>query len=185
MQNSKPESPDSFYTKSGSSPPKQLPSIGRLREVLSYDPETGEIRTRVARRGTPVGKLITAKMSDGRISLTVDGIKLHGHHVAWAMQHGRWADGYVLHRNGDKSDNRIANLEGVTVAEACRRNARPSNNTSGIRGVAKASHRDCFRAYISIADKQIHLGFFDSIHDARRAREAAEARIWGKDGGAA
>ena len=35
-----------------------------------------------------------------------------------------------------------------------------------------------YRAYISVGRKQIHLGFFDKLDDAKAARKAAEQRYF-------
>lgn len=51
------------------------------------------------------------------------------------------------------------------------------NNGTGITGVSL--FRDGrYRAYISIGDKQIHLGYYDKLEDAKAARKEAERRYF-------
>lgn len=52
-----------------------------------------------------------------------------------------------------------------------------SNNSTGVPGVSVFRNGQ-YRAYISIGKKQIHLGFFDKLDDAKAARKAAEQRYF-------
>lgn len=51
------------------------------------------------------------------------------------------------------------------------------NSGTGITGVALTKNGK-YRAYISIGKRQIHLGSFDTIDDAKDARKAAEQRYF-------
>lgn len=51
------------------------------------------------------------------------------------------------------------------------------NNSTGAPGVSVFRNGQ-YRAYISIGKRQIHLGFFDKLDDAKAARKAAERRYF-------
>lgn len=51
------------------------------------------------------------------------------------------------------------------------------NNSTGVPGVS-VFRNDRYRAYINIGRKQIHLGFFDKLDDAKEARKVAEQRYF-------
>lgn len=51
------------------------------------------------------------------------------------------------------------------------------NNSTGVPGVS-VFRNGKYRAYISVGRKQIHLGFFDKLDDAKAARKAAEQRYF-------
>lgn len=51
------------------------------------------------------------------------------------------------------------------------------NNSTGVPGVSVFRNGQ-YRAYISVGRKQIHLGFFDKLDDAKSARKAAEKRYF-------
>jgi len=51
------------------------------------------------------------------------------------------------------------------------------NNSTGVPGVSIFRNGQ-YRAYISVGRKQIHLGFFDKLDDAKAARKAAEQRYF-------
>jgi hypothetical protein len=86
----------------------------------------------------------------------------------------------VDHRNGDILDNRRENLRLASRAEnGCNRGAQ-RNNTSGHRGVSWHKQHQCWRAYIMINGKNIHLGLYDSFAEAIAGRRAAEAKYFGE-----
>jgi hypothetical protein len=61
----------------------------------------------------------------------------------------------------------------VDNTQHCRNMARPKNNTSGRVGVRQAPNGR-WRAYISLGNRQQHLGCYDNFDEAVRARERAE-----------
>lgn len=155
----------------------------RLRELLDYNPETGELRWKP--RPATMFKAEHWQRTwntrqAGRPAFTV-GDKGYrrgmifrrmylAHVVAWAISTGKWPDGQIDHINGVRDDNRLANLREVTRSENCRNGKRRSSNTSGVNGVAR--HGDRWRAYI-----MVHLGIFDTLEEAAAARKDAESRL--------
>lgn len=90
----------------------------------------------------------------------------------------------VDHRNGDKLDNRRANLRPVTRQQnQVNRKALNSNNLSGVRGVTFLPHvsaRRPWRASIGVAGRTVYLGSFATKGEAVTARLAAELRHFGE-----
>ena len=84
-------------------------------------------------------------------------------------------DGMVVdHVNGNKQDNRIDNLRLCTNQENTFNAKISKNNTSGVHGVSFHKKTGKWRAYINHNRKQIYLGLFSSIEDAKYARVKAE-----------
>lgn len=85
-------------------------TVARLREVLSYDPDTG-LFTRIA-----TGKVYPPRERRYLI-LTVDQQQYQAHRVAFLFMTGKWPGDCVDHINREPSDNRWSNLRAVSMAE--------------------------------------------------------------------
>lgn len=154
-----------------------------LRELLTYDPETGKLFWRARNlshfdnpsRGRSWNtrhankEAFTVGEQGYRRGMVFRRMYL-AHIAAWAIIHSEWPDGQVDHINGVRDDNRLANLRVVSRSDNCRNAKRRSTNTSGVNGVAKQGKR--WRAYIVE-----HLGLFDTIEEAAAARKEAEQRL--------
>ena len=170
----------------GTSIPKSTrnayPPAGYLRECFQYEPDTGVLTWRIrpdnhfhsvgiARRvnrkaGKPVGT-----NSDGylKFSLTYKGdrISMHVHRVVYYMSTGELPDN-IDHIDGDRSNNRLANLRAATNAEnRCNTGVR-RHNKLGVKGVQRTPHGR-YQARISLNKKHIYLGTFSDIESASAA----------------
>jgi hypothetical protein len=152
-----------------------------LREIFSYDPETGELRwkTRVSLR-FHIGELVGSIDSHGYRRVTVRGRHLKCHRIAWAMVHGEWPAEQVDHVDGNRANNAIANLREATNAQNNWNINHRSLGASGYRGVQwnKADKR--WRASITVNKRTIYLGQFKTAEEASRAYLAAKATHHGE-----
>jgi len=152
------------------------PSVERLRELLNYDPETGAITWKVWRgRNAKAGHLAGAINAKGYRLLSVDGVLYYSHRVAWAIHYGKWPPAalQVNHKDHDRANNRIGNLELATSAQnTCHRRGAQANNKCGFRGVDFVPSRGKWRATITLGGKVIHLGSFLTVQEAISARIA-------------
>lgn len=84
----------------------------RLREVLEYDPDTGEFSRKETRARTHLVKWDdpTTVTKAGYLTISVDGTHYNAHRLAWLWVHREWPKAWVHHLNGNRTDNRIANL---------------------------------------------------------------------------
>jgi hypothetical protein len=147
-------------------------SIDRLRELFEYDAANGEL----FRRGTK--KRASWIRRDGYRLVGVDYHQLLVHRVIWAMAHGQWPKNEIDHRDGNPSNNLLSNLRPASHRENLRNRGRPSNNTSGIKGVSWSKQKR--RWWVKIGQK--HIGFFADLEQARVARHEAERQHYGEFG---
>lgn len=174
--------------------PKNLPPVSLLRQLLNYDAGTGILTWRErtpnmfkAGNRTPLanctrwnkifsGKATGSRGGHGYLVVRLGSCVYQAHRLVWMMQNGVEPD-EIDHINGDRADNRIANLRDVPRAKNRLNQKRYENNKSGIPGVFWDASRDRWRSYISIDRRRISLGQFDDIDDAVRVRKIAEARL--------
>ena len=170
-------------------------AIGLLRELVTYDPETGKL-TWLARgpehfagnwnkTAEQMAKSWNTRFADtpaldavgvydcraGRLC----GKTAYAHRVAFALYHGHWPKEQIDHINGDRSDNRIANLRDVSHKINHRNRKRPINNSSGHMGVNLHKRIGRWQAYVNVDGKRRHLGYFDTAELAAAARSRALA----------
>lgn len=171
---------------------RQLPSPEVLRQLLRYEPETGqffwkergpewfsaEIYQKAFNTRYAGAEALTGRDKFGYLSGSVQNCSVKAHRVAWAHFYGVWPACEVDHINGDKSDNRIDNLRDVTRSVNGRNLSVPVRTNGMPQGVwidKRKLHRP-FRAKIEVSGKQIHLGGYATPNEAHAAYLAAAKR---------
>lgn len=142
----------------------------RARELLTYDPETGDFywRQTMGHRGK-AGKIAGAVRGGYRI-IGVEKLTYAAHRLAWLITFGSWPMAEIDHINGDPGDNRIANLRDVSRAENLQnQRVAQRRNKCGLLGVSFHKAREKWRAQIAINGKSQHLGYFDTPEEAHQA----------------
>lgn len=153
------------------------PVIGadRVRQLLTYDPHTGVVTRKVrTNSNVQVGEVVGCPSRKGYLRTSVDGRVYMLHRLVWLYHYGTWPEGEIDHINGIRADNRIANLRDVTSSENNKNRRRPITNRTGFMGVYWSPKKKKWLAEITTAGKKIHLGFFEDIDDAAKARKDAE-----------
>lgn len=151
----------------------------RLRELLSYDPETGIFRRRVvaANNSIPAGSVCGClDRTTGYLKIAVAGQGRLAHRLAWLYVHGEWPN-IIDHKNGDRSDNRIANLRNVSHQENVEARRLRATNSSGYLGVIfDHAHPTAmkYRASIMFQARRIPLGRFRTAEEASAAYHGAK-----------
>lgn len=145
----------------------------RLKQVLTYNPVTGWFW----RGDTLAGSLNLA----GYRQIRVDGKLYLAHRLAWLYVHGEWPADEIDHINGDRADNRFANLRPVTSGQNKMNSAKRSDNTSGVKGVSLRADTGKWFAYINAGPgtRRVGLGCYDTLAEAAEARRYAEAKMHG------
>lgn len=155
---------------------RMLPTVDRLRQVLSYEPSNGRLIWLV-RRGVKVKAGDEAGTNhDGYVRIKVDGRLILAHRIAWAMHFGLWPHDEIDHIDGNKSNNSIRNLRCVDrMVNMQNQRAAPSSNRScGLIGATWLKDRSCWSAQITVAGQKRHLGVFDTAEKAHAAYVTAK-----------
>lgn len=93
-------------------------------------------------------------------------------------------DGYSDDLTIDRIDNELGyfkeNCQWIPQSEQNFNQRQRKDNSTGKTGVSLRRDIGRYQAFIVVEKKKKHLGYFDSINDAARAREAAELAIYGQ-----
>lgn len=146
-----------------------LLSLDRLREVLHYEPATGRFTwTEKAPWKRHIGLEAGTVKANGYRYLSIDGVGYLAHRLAYFYVHGAPATHSIDHINGDRSDNRLANLRDVTPRTNSQNRKRANaDNKLGLLGVRPVGTR--FRAQIRINGRVTTIGCFDDPKEAHFA----------------
>ena len=114
---------------------KQKLTAARLREVLTYFPETGEFVWKVSLSSRyAAGRRAGCLLPTGYRAIGIDGAMYYSHRLAWLYVHGVWPSALLDHKNGVKNDNRIRNLRECSAVENSR-NRGGNMRRLGFKGV--------------------------------------------------
>jgi hypothetical protein len=145
----------------------------RVRELLTYDPETGAFRWKTTgSHRNPYANREEAGCRGRRYRMIGVGGRLYvAHRLAWLLMTGDWPQHQVDHKNGNGFDNRWSNLRSATQSQnVCNRRI-DGRNKVGKTGVQRHSSGR-WRAYISLS--------FSSKEEAIEARKKMEALFHGE-----
>jgi hypothetical protein len=153
--------------------------LEQLRQVIRYDPETGEFTWLVTgyKNRHPIGSR-AGTLKDGYNQLNIDGRLYRGGRLAWLFMTGDWPPkGFdVDHRDTNRANDKWDNLRLLTRSGNNRNpSGLRSNNTVGARGVHRQPNGTFF-ARITVDGQNVHLGTFPTIEDAAAARAEAEEK---------
>ena len=142
----------------------------KISEAVDYDRLTGEFCWNSKHR-THKGKRAGSVNRDGY--LVIGRKSLMAHRLAWFICYGELlSEGETIdHLNGVKTDNRIENLEKVSVRENTSRRSlavKTSGLPLGVINNVKGRGKD-YRARAVIDGKLRHLGYYDTPEQAHQA----------------
>jgi hypothetical protein len=145
-----------------------------LLRKMRYEPHSGlfvwiDSASNVAKNGSIAGTV----REDGYLQIKVLGVVVLAHRLAWFYVNGSWPEKNIDHANGNRADNRIANLRDLAQRGNVENvaGARCTSKT-GLLGVSRYGAR--FRATIKINYRQKALGYFDTAEQAHAAYLAAK-----------
>jgi hypothetical protein len=110
---------------------------------------------------------------DGYRKIRINGRSYLAHRLAWLYMTGEWPQNVIDHASGQRSDNRWENLRAASPLLNSHNRKRPSNNTSGFKGVTFYKAGNIWRAFIRVDGLLRFLGSFPTPELAADAYAAA------------
>ena len=152
-----------------------------LQTIFFYNPMTG-VFTRRLKTNTKqkLGEVAGRLNADGYWHIHIGHTMYKAHRLVYLYLYGELPLREVDHINGNKSDNRLANLRLCERKENCRNFKKYKNNTSGFVGVSK--HKKCNRwvATMQVDGTQKYLGLFKTPEEASAVYEKATKEVFGE-----
>lgn len=158
-------------------------TAARLRELFEYSPATGMFRRKVIAGpgcrqmlvGWTLGTNFDSRQS-GYKRISVEGKQYKAHRLAWLYVYGEWPRMEIDHINGNRADNRIANLRDVPLFINRQNRLVPtSGNALRVLGVYQC-RPGRFMAQISVNGRTKKVGTFRTAHEASAAYLAAKRK---------
>lgn len=106
--------------------------------------------------------------------VSVNGIKYNACDIIYLYHHGTFPKGGIMHINGDITDNRIENLQDVSLYDYY---YNEYNNPIGESTIAYIEKTNTFEVRVNVFDVDIVIGKFKSQDEAFASFLAAKARL--------
>lgn len=148
----------------------------RVKELFDYNKLTGELIRKIDVGKTKIGQ-IAGCLSKGYYYTIIDKKRYSNHRIIYLWHHGH-VPNIIDHIDRCTTNNRIENLRPVTKSQNNQNTDLQSNNTTGVRGVSFCKQKNKFRVRIKLDGKEKHLGFYDTIEEAKIAREVGELKYF-------
>jgi len=142
----------------------------RLKELLSYNPETGEFTRLVTAGGKLKSSIAGTVRQDGYLAIKIDKKSYFLHRLVWLYVHGKFPSDEIDHINCDKKDNRLSNLRDSDRFLNNQNIHNPQKNSkSGVRNVCFSNYHGKYKAALMVNGKRINVGCFTDISSAEAA----------------
>lgn len=146
----------------------------KIRDFLTYEPDTGILRWKIQRSGgIKPGDIAGTKEKQGYWVVKINGRIYKAHRLAWVLHYGVWPCCDIDHINRIRTDNRISNLRLATRSENCINGPVRKKSQSGAKGVTWMKSSGKWRADIRRNYKLKYLGLFNTVEEASAAYEKA------------
>lgn len=148
-----------------------------LKNLLTYNKDTGEFRWKEKRRGVLNANQVAGSYNSyGYRQIVINRTNYLAHRLAWLYVYGEFPEDQIDHINRVKDDNSISNLRCVSNQENSRNKGLQSNNKSGHVGVSWSKNHNKWMARIGIGKEAAsklglktphkYIGLFVDFDDA-------------------
>lgn len=151
-----------------------------LKSILRYDPDTGFFHSIGNRNRLRDGQKAGSIIPKGYVHIGIHNKIYKGHRLAWFYMTGAWPTEQVDHINGNRADNRWANLRECSNSQNALNRRKYRNNSTSVTGVYWYKRQQRWAVSIDVNRKRINLGYFDSVDEAALARRNAELKYFGE-----
>lgn len=152
-----------------------------LKSILEYNPLTGVFlwinSSNKKVIGNTAGSIKKDRCGISYLRIQINNRRYSCHRLAWIYTYGSIPDKMEIdHIDGNGLNNSINNLRLVDRVNNQRNKRMKNNNKSGKMGVCFCNTKKKWLAQIGLNGSKKHVGYFDNIDDAIKARSKAEIK---------
>jgi hypothetical protein len=154
----------------------------QIKKLLDYNPDTGVFTWKHRDRSdfdlnsyfntdswnNKFAFKVAGGFSHGYITIAIQGTRYRAHRLAFLFYYG-FIPRCIDHINGNRSDNRIANLREATYNQNGYNMRTRKSNKSGVKGVSWHVAGNKWEACLQFNGKKVYLGLFSDINEAENA----------------
>jgi len=143
---------------------KDILTKSYLQAIFDY--QNGALIYKATKRGVSKGTIAgSPKKGSGYRVIKINNKVYYEHRIIFAWHYGYFPI-LIDHKNQNKSDNRIENLEDSTSSKNALNSKMWSTNTSGYRCVSKHTKNNSWIGQTWINGKKCHIGSFSTPKEA-------------------
>lgn len=156
-----------------------LPPFETLDSLFSYDPDTGFVTAKVAKKPRKktapagsyyeVGGRVGYVTRFGYLKVSVEGVPYALHRVIWKLQTRAEPPEYIDHINRVRADNRWANLREATASVNASNHSIWSAQSALPKTVRRKQYNGRWTAQATVSGATVDLGEFETAAEAMRA----------------
>lgn len=151
----------------------------RLKELLTYNPDTGLFTWNVSRpNGVKIGDNAGQRDQRGYGRVGLDGERYKLHRLSYLYYYGVIPN-MLDHINGDTFDNRIENLRSCDAAENNLNRSHTKANKLKVKNVHQEPRSGKYIVQININGKQQYLGRFEDLELAELVATEGRNKYYG------
>lgn len=154
----------------------------RLKQVLSYDPDTGVfVWLSKPNRRVVVGSVAGALVGRfGYRGISVDGRRYYTHRLAVLYMTGAWPTETVDHKNGVPGDDRWCNLREASRSQNSANRKAQSHSRAGLKGAIWHKQSQKWVSALVHKGRSKFLGKYDTPEAAHAAYMKAARELHGE-----
>jgi hypothetical protein len=140
----------------------------RLKELVSYDKETGNFFRNVPVANIKAGLVVARPAKNGYVRMHIDGHLYYLHRLAWFYEHNEWPIA-IDHIDGNKQNNKIENLRSATYGQNMQNTSAKTKAASGFKGAYFHPKTKNWQSKIMLDGKTKSLGYYKTPEEAHQA----------------
>lgn len=149
-----------------------------LEKLFEY--KDGELYWKVTRNNkTKKGMLAGGRSINGYIYVTINNKNYRAHRIIYLLHHGV-APKILDHIDGNRQNNKIANLREATSSQNSMNSKIKKDNTSGVKGVHLHKPTGKWIVRVNINKQRKHLGLFEDFELAALVATEARDKYYGE-----